>query len=435
MLATIKVSKIIEKYVTSSEASIDVYNICKFKIMKTSYLNLIILLLCSSIILGQSQDNQNKKPIVYNKTVHLELIDNKYECLSMIAINYKSKNIEYKGKSNDGRNWVFYIPDSAFNKALGVAFRNFSISNKEAVKMINLCYIQQNDTFMSPNFINFNNTQNIKLKIKYVRRDSIESYHRDSTGSVKRTKYIHDFYTIKKPDNENILSICESGTFCCFNTNRNAGETYKEFLSEYVKLIKQYPDSKTLLSMLLSQFDGGRFKYKEDIQLLYNSFSNKNKNSYIGQILSKNLSLVSTTKKFNNIKLQNSITHKLEPIILDTTKFSLIVFSASWCIPCHKLIPLLKEIDNDLHKNLNLIYISIDEQSTMEQWKILLQKENITWRSLSTHNNIDFIKNIFLVYSIPRCFLVCPNGTMEVLDIRDSNDKEKIYKKLRLKND
>lgn len=396
--------------------------------MKISYLTFVFLFISNSIVFTQPLNNQIFKSTEYDKIVHLELLDNKYECLSMIAIRYKSKNNEYKGKSSDGRNWFFHIPDSVFNKSLGIAFRNFSAKDREAVKMINLCYIQHNDTFMTPHFINFQNSNNIDLKLKYLKRDSIQTYHRDSLGNVKLTKFVHDFYTIKNPDIENILSICESSNFCWFNPNRNPNKTYEEFLTEYVSLIKQYPHSKTLMSMLLDHFDGGRFKSKENIMFLFNSFSVPNKNSYLGQLLNRELSLILPSSKFENFNLQNSITHNFEPIITDSTKFNLIIFSASWCSPCHKLIPQLKEINTDLHKNMNLIYISLDEKATLKQWEDLLHKENIIWRSLSAFNNLELIKMKFLAWSIPKLILVYPDGKMEYLDIRVSNDKERLYK-------
>jgi hypothetical protein len=296
--------------------------------MKTTLLSLLLLLFCNSIIVSQSHSNQLKKPTKQYKSIHLELIDNRYDSLSVIAINYKAKNNEYKGKSKDGRNWYFKIPESVFNKTKGLAFRNFPTYDKEAIKMLNLYFIERSDTFMSPNYINFNKTKNINIKLKYVKRDSIQSYHKNLAGEIKLTKYIDDFYVMKEPDIENILSVRENANFCWFNINRNPNKTYKEFLTGYVELIKQYPNSKTLLTMLLDEFEGGKFRSKEDIQLLFNSFSKQNKNSYFGHILKEKLSVATTSSKFQNFRLPNSVSHKLEPIITDSAKYNLIIFSA-----------------------------------------------------------------------------------------------------------
>lgn len=395
--------------------------------MKTSLLLFLLLFLGNSIVFSQS--SQIRGTYKYNKTVHVELIDNKYKKLSLIATNYKSKDIEYKGTSTDGKNWFFKIPDSVYSKALGVCFKNFNVSDKEAITNIDLCYTQQKDTFMSPNFINFDNTSSIYIKLKYIKRASFQHYLRDSTSNVKIRNFIFDFYEVKKPDNETILSIRENLNFCWFNTNQYPHMTYEDFLIDYINLIKQHPDSKTLLSMFLDNYNGIRIKCKEeDMQLLFNAFSKKIKDSYIGKIIKEKLFIATSSSKFKNIKLENSVSHNIEPIIVDSTKFNLIIFSASWCSPCHKLIPLLKEVNNDLHQKLNLIYISIDEKATVKQWENLLYVENISWRSLSAYSNLDYIQNKFLAYSIPTSWLIYPNGKMEILDIREPNDKEKLYK-------
>ena len=396
--------------------------------MKTNLLLLIVLLLGNLTASSKVKNNHTEKSNKNFKTIRLEFIDSKYKQLSMIAWNYKSKNNEYKGKSTDGRNWVFKIPDSVFNKAMGVCFKNFNADDNEAIKMMDLCYIQQRDTFVSPNFMNFSNVENINLKLKYLKRYSNQNYHRDSTGVVKLTNYITDFYYVKKPDIETILSIREYASYCWFETNLNPNKTYGDLLKDYVKLAKQHPNSKTLLCMLLNHCDGASFKCKEDIEWLFNSFSKQNQSSYLGEIIRKKLTIMSASSKFENIKLQNSFTHQIEPIISDSTKFNLVIFSASWCFPCHKLIPLLKEINNDLRQNLNLIYVSIDEQNTVNKWEALLQKENITWRSLSAYDNLEYVKNKYLAHAVPKSLLIYPDGKMENLDIRKTSDKEKLYK-------
>jgi thiol-disulfide isomerase/thioredoxin len=118
----------------------------------------------------------------------------------------------------------------------------------------------------------------------------------------------------------------------------------------------------------------------------------------------------------------------LEPIIQDITKFNLIVFSASWCTPCHKQIPILKEIYNDLQENIEITYISLDEPKSVNKWKELMVKENIPWRSLLAVNDVKAIKNIYNAIVIPYGLLVYPSGKVEVIEVRDPIAKAKLYK-------
>ncbi|NLI36233.1 MAG: redoxin domain-containing protein [Bacteroidales bacterium] len=66
-----------------------------------------------------------------------------------------------------------------------------------------------------------------------------------------------------------------------------------------------------------------------------------------------------------------------EQVIIDSKKYNLIVFSASWCGPCREEIPILKHIYNDLNAKLDIVYISIDEAKTVEAWQKLIQMEAI----------------------------------------------------------
>ncbi len=69
----------------------------------------------------------------------------------------------------------------------------------------------------------------------------------------------------------------------------------------------------------------------------------------------------------------------------------------------------------------------MDEQSTIKQWEKLIKTENINWRCLSAFNNLEFVKNRFLAYSIPKSWIVSPDGKMQIIDLRDSKEVENLY--------
>lgn len=78
---------------------------------------------------------------------------------------------------------------------------------------------------------------------------------------------------------------------------------------------------------------------------------------------------------------------KKEYIVSDITKYTFVIFSTSWCAPCHKLISLLKELYSKKNTVIEFIYISIDEDNRKKNWKELMVKEQIPWRSLRWWNN------------------------------------------------
>jgi len=68
---------------------------------------------------------------------------------------------------------------------------------------------------------------------------------------------------------------------------------------------------------------------------------------------------------------------KKEYIVSDITKYTFVIFSTSWCAPCHKLISLLKELYSKKNTVIEFIYISIDEDNRKKNWKELMVKEQI----------------------------------------------------------
>ena len=126
--------------------------------------------------------------------------------------------------------------------------------------------------------------------------------------------------------------------------------------------------------------------------------------------------------------LPNAQTNEPQPVIEDSLAYNLIIFSASWCGPCHKQIPILKEIYQDLKEYFHFTYISIDEPESIDSWNQLMQKETIPWRSLLASSDLSAVKEAYSIQGIPMILLVYPNGTFEEINVKNINDKEKLYK-------
>lgn len=52
----------------------------------------------------------------------------------------------------------------------------------------------------------------------------------------------------------------------------------------------------------------------------------------------------------------------------------------------------------------------MDKERTAENWKSLMLKENIQWRSLMAMNDIDKVNEMYYVMGIPHTILVHPGG-------------------------
>ena len=99
---------------------------------------------------------------------------------------------------------------------------------------------------------------------------------------------------------------------------------------------------------------------------------------------------------------------------------------ATWCGPCKREIPFLKEVEKKYHgKNIEFISMSVDAQKDHEAWKKMIVDKELggiqlfadkSWKS-------DFVKD-YKINGIPRFILIDPSGNIVSADApRPSSDK------------
>ncbi|MRG49032.1 redoxin domain-containing protein [Chitinophaga sp. SYP-B3965] len=99
--------------------------------------------------------------------------------------------------------------------------------------------------------------------------------------------------------------------------------------------------------------------------------------------------------------------------IIRKSKFTLIDFWASWCIPCRKEIPNLKKVYKEFgSKGFNILSISIDEN--YKSWTNAIIEEDMPWTNGLEQNKIS--KEIFDILSIPAHILVNGDGVIIGID-------------------
>ena len=84
-------------------------------------------------------------------------------------------------------------------------------------------------------------------------------------------------------------------------------------------------------------------------------------------------------------------------------------FWASWCGPCRKSIPALKEFyEKYAPKGVEIIGISIDNVEA--NWKKALEQEQLPWPNILDHKLMN--GRLFLVRAIPAMFVVNEDGVI-----------------------
>ncbi|ETN95863.1 TlpA family protein disulfide reductase [Zhouia amylolytica] len=87
---------------------------------------------------------------------------------------------------------------------------------------------------------------------------------------------------------------------------------------------------------------------------------------------------------------------------------------ATWCGPCRKEIPYLKELETKYHdKNIKFVSISIDRQKDRDKWKQMIKDENLGGVQLLADKDWEssFVQN-YLIKGIPRFIILDPQGNI-----------------------
>lgn len=132
-------------------------------------------------------------------------------------------------------------------------------------------------------------------------------------------------------------------------------------------------------------------------------------------------------KPYPNLSLLNSADQR-HPIIDTNSRLIMLIFWASWCVPCRMEIPLLKEIQNEYKgTGLNLVSISIDDNK--DNWMKALNQEKMSWAQyIVDKEKIDLVKQQFNFSAIPLVVFTDNTGKEIMKFIGYDKEQKKNYK-------
>lgn len=352
-----------------------------------------------------------------NRTIKMQIEGIDIDSIDMrFAIPVTPGEYISKGKqTSDKYSWEFNVPDSVFSiyfLCRPKLFRN--IDGAVVVNYLNF----YSEEYQENNTVFFDNKENIVVNLAYDDLKTKEIHEKDKDRSNSLF-----FRIMPGTDPEVPLSILYFRKYIdWFDEN----VSYEDKVKSHLEYTQKYSDSYAWTKYIRLCKDN--FKIN-DLRDVYNLYSEKNKATDQGVWLDEYITekVRFTTSKFQNTSLPNWKTGINENIITDTTKYNLVIFSASWCGPCHKQIPLLKEIHNDLKSGLDIVYVSTDTPDTADRWTALMEKEQIPWRSVIVGKMKDEIEKKYFVIYYPLSYLVYPDGKFEQIDVRDEAKKTLLY--------
>ncbi len=169
-------------------------------------------------------------------------------------------------------------------------------------------------------------------------------------------------------------------------------------IEDFKKAILQHPYSYFLLESIYRSKE----QYsKSEIKQILLLFDKNVQESPAGELFTNYLALrPDDGSPFPNLLLRDP-EDSVQAIFHPTAKIHMLVFWASWCSPCRKEIPLLKEIQKKYSaRGLKMISISIDENK--DNWRRAVTMEKMGW--LQVHvpaEKFQAVQNQFSFTTIP----------------------------------
>lgn len=119
---------------------------------------------------------------------------------------------------------------------------------------------------------------------------------------------------------------------------------------------------------------------------------------------------------------------QLKPVV-ESNKYTLLQFWASWCGPCRKEIPLLKELNKEYKKDgFAIVSFSMDQNKAC--WERATQKENFNWANVSDLKAFKSeIASKYPLIGIPANVIINQKGEIVASNLIDE-DLEETVKKL-----
>lgn len=258
-----------------------------------------------------------------------------------------------------------------------------------------------------------------KLKISGSKSHDLFLEYFNENDLLKK-KYIeanHAYSNYLRTKTDNQPGTIHKG-ISAVNAIDEARNTRLQFVRQF---IKNHPSD--AVSLTVAQIDLDNFS-STGIDALSDELSPEIKKTEYGKEFLRSAEMAKKSapgSKFVDITFQDTSGNKIKlSDLAGKGKYVLLELWASWCAPCIKDIPHLKDVYALYHPfGFEVIQISMDDDR--KKWIKAINDQKMKWLQISDLNafNGDFSK-VYNFDSIPTCILIDPNGEIVTRNMRGS---------------
>jgi thiol-disulfide isomerase/thioredoxin len=335
---------------------------------------------------------------------------------ALSSCSEKGSGFVVNGKINNQNGNLIYIEYKSKIDSIRISNDSFSFEGSVDVPTEAFIWVNKNSTtpwIVGSTFMLENSE--ITLELNYRKRSKKGEIRENmmverilgSNTQIRVDNYHNDLdINFYQEENDSLKGIALYGILKNFLTENPKLEFSGKQLSLYAGTYKQFLDVEKV-EFLFTKLDTIHQK-KEILENL--------------RLLLKQRKLLDIGNSAPSFRLKN-LDEEIFDIEDDNSKFTLIDFWASWCMPCRSQNPeFVKLYKQYKDKGLEIVSISIDED--LNAWKKAIEKDSMTWVNLNDSNQI--VANKYYMYQIPLTILADRNGKIfgKDLDVFTYNNDE-----------
>ncbi len=224
---------------------------------------------------------------------------------------------------------------------------------------------------------------------------------------IENIDVIFDSLFLKKHSNNNHsingeLSIITLQNIALYNNSNFYLITNRYDYFRNVELIKKHSKSVQLIKLLFLNKENFTTEMLNGMMLHFDAEVHTNK---YYKLLKEYIALASI---YDNATMEDMVfsttEYKDNYISYKEKPYTLVVFWASWCAPCRKEIPALKKLYEKYNSQLNIISVSVDNDSLL--WENALKLEKMSWQQLIVpRKSKEWVMSKFDLSAIPKIYL------------------------------